>query len=414
MKYDLKFASRFFVLLLGLPLSFNTMAAMSASVGGGAVLMQDLNNAQRLNNTQRLNNASGTQNVVTVAVAVAVPAKSMPLTTAADFANGSMRGFNMVNYGQDVSDRYKDSDFSALSATKANLVRTSIILTRCGGCNSYTFPEATLTRVEHMLQAGEKYGFKVVVVLAIPHAPGEAAEKAYWTDDYLQRSIAQTWQGIASRLKSYPALAAYDVINEPVPPQNQSKIMQQQVWHNLAVYLGTAIRNTDPSHVLIFESAPWASAGNFNNFQTLPFANIVYSFHFYYPYWYNMQGTSDDAPYGVVYPNAKLNKQVLSLALQPVRDFVKKIGGAPVYVGEFGAVRWSPGVTAYLKDVIDLFEAEKWSWTYYTYHGDLVFDAEVPNNASRSIKGPDLIKLRNPKTPSMNMINSYFSHNTMH
>ncbi len=402
MKFDLKFASRFSVLLLGLPLSFNTMAAMSANVGGPAVLIQDLNNAQRLHNT------SQTQNTAPA------PAKSMPLTTAADFSNGTMRGFNTGNINLDGSDNYVESDFADLASMKVNLVRTAIDLKRCKGCSSFDSPDIALARVEHILQEGQSRGFKVVVVLAIPYAPGETTEKAYWKDDALRASIVTTWQKIATKLKSYPALAAYDLLNEPVPPDVGTKNMQQQVWIDFAKTLVRSIRSVDPDHVIIFEPAPWASADDFRNMQPLPFTNIVYSFHFYYPYPFTMQGLNADAPLGVMYPNANLNKASLSKGLEQVRDFVKRTN-APVYVGEFGALRWAPNDSTYryLKDVTELFEAEKWSWTFYSYRGYHGFDAEVPYNASRGITFKEERGARVAHTNSIDLLRSYFSYNKL-
>ena len=40
-----------------------------------------------------------------------------------------------------------------------------------------------------------------------------------------------------------------------------------------------------------------------------------------------------------------------------------------MYVGEFSAIRWAPGDSAYnyLRDVIELFEEYGWDWSYHAF-----------------------------------------------
>jgi hypothetical protein len=54
--------------------------------------------------------------------------------------------------------------------------------------------------------------------------------------------------------------------------------------------------------------------------------------------------------------------------LQPVIDFQRDYG-VPIYIGEFSAIRWAPdnGAQRYLKDVIEIFEENNWSWAYHAF-----------------------------------------------
>jgi len=40
-----------------------------------------------------------------------------------------------------------------------------------------------------------------------------------------------------------------------------------------------------------------------------------------------------------------------------------------MYIGEFSAIRWAPDGSAYryLKDLIDVFEAHGWDWSYHAF-----------------------------------------------
>jgi endoglucanase len=62
------------------------------------------------------------------------------------------------------------------------------------------------------------------------------------------------------------------------------------------------------------------------------------------------------------------DKAKLEQALQPVVDFQKK-HGVHIYIGEFSAIRWAPDNSAYryLKDVIDIYEANGWDWSYHAF-----------------------------------------------
>jgi hypothetical protein len=62
------------------------------------------------------------------------------------------------------------------------------------------------------------------------------------------------------------------------------------------------------------------------------------------------------------------DKAQVQRALQPVVDFQKRYN-VHIFVGEFSAIRWAPDGSAcrYLTDLIDVFEANGWDWTYHAF-----------------------------------------------
>ena len=50
----------------------------------------------------------------------------------------------------------------------------------------------------------------------------------------------------------------------------------------------------------------------------------------------------------------------------------------PVYVGEFSAVRWAPGNSAYryLRDCIRIYERYGWDWAYHAWRESHVWSVE--------------------------------------
>ncbi len=335
----------------------------------------------------------------------------LPLQSS-DFSKGKLRGFTLGNKPNNGGTTYSESDFFNLGTMKVNLTRVFLHLTRCKDCTSYSFPEEEVAYVQSILNEGEHYGFKVVVALEPMPA---YANSDYWKDKDLCNSIAQMWQSIASKLKPYPALAAYDLLNEPVPPHGitdgLTPAMQTQMWRDFAIKLITSIRAVDPEHVVIFEPAPWAFPSAFKDLALLPFSNIVYSFHLYAPHEFTHQGLPG-VPYGLDYPGNGWDKTKLSAAVEPVRDFVRRTSAA-IYVGEFSATRWAPNDSAsrYLNDAIALFEAEKWSWTYLGYRGYQGWDAEIPYDKPRELFKGIVPEARAPHTPSIDILREAFSRN---
>ena len=98
---------------------------------------------------------------------------------------------------------------------------------------------------------------------------------------------------------------------------------------------------------------------------------MIYQVHMYVPGEFTHQGVYGSST-GVRYPGkigaTEWNKEQLRKVLQPVREF-QLAYNVHIYVGEFSAIRWAPGDSAYryLKDCIELFEEYGWDWTYHAY-----------------------------------------------
>jgi hypothetical protein len=79
------------------------------------------------------------------------------------------------------------------------------------------------------------------------------------------------------------------------------------------------------------------------------------------------------------------DKARLEAAMKPAIEF-QKTYGVHIYVGEFSAVRWAPDDSAcrYLKDLIELFEAHDWDWTYHAFREADCWSVEYgPDRADR-------------------------------
>jgi hypothetical protein len=62
------------------------------------------------------------------------------------------------------------------------------------------------------------------------------------------------------------------------------------------------------------------------------------------------------------------DKKQLENVLKDADEFQKR-WNVPIYVGEFSVIRWAPKESGarWLQDVVDLFEARNWSWSYHAF-----------------------------------------------
>lgn len=259
----------------------------------------------------------------------------------------------------------------------ANLVRWQLI--RSGlpanetGYTSYDqWLDGELARLDRGLGWAAKMGVKVVVDLHSP--PGgkrtaggyQAAIGSIWTDPGAQAKFIAVWRKIAARYQGDQRIWGYDLVNEP----DDTNVAEGcDDWQTLALRAGQAIREIDPNSTLIVEPPSWGSPQGFAGFQPVPLTNIVYSFHMYNPHEFTHQGVfgpSEPITYPGRIAGALCDKAALEKSVGPAIDFARRYR-VHLYVGEFSAIRWAPGAEKYLDDLIRIFEAHGWDWSYHAF-----------------------------------------------
>jgi endoglucanase len=112
-----------------------------------------------------------------------------------------------------------------------------------------------------------------------------------WSDPRLQQQNADLWRVIAARYKDEPAIAAYDLLNEPVTTDATG-----EQWKVLARQMVAAVRSEDPNHLLVVGgiygvNGRYGTTGVEQHF-LVDDNNVVYDFHFYEPIKYTHQYAS--------------------------------------------------------------------------------------------------------------------------
>ena len=229
--------------------------------------------------------------------------------------------------------------------------------------------DSLLPEIDKGVDLCEKYGLLVLLDLHTP--PGGRIEGGVcplFTDRQCQDKLVEVWQRLARRYKGRACIWAYDLLNEPVePPAGQGTV----TWPELFARVTHAIREIEPGKPVVFEPSPWGNPEGFDSITPLDLDGVIYSFHMYLPHQFTHQSLYGN-PSGISYPGQVegryWDKEALREAMRPAIDFQKEFN-VQIYVGEFSAIRWAPGESAYnyLRDCIELFEEYGWDWAYHAY-----------------------------------------------
>lgn len=186
------------------------------------------------------------------------------------------------------------------------------------------------------------------------HSDNPQRRAHLWGNRHYEERTVALWQMLARRYAGEPAVAGYNLINEPDA---------EEVGHLNRLYreLTAAIRAVDPDHIIFLEGNRTSQ-----EFETLdpPFDdNTVYSSH-------NYVEATFAAPYpgligGERYDRARLEQDYRTRASFMLRH------GVPSWVGEFGSVYGDSALTAshlrVVDDMIAIIEAHGHHWTHWTY-----------------------------------------------
>jgi hypothetical protein len=93
-----------------------------------------------------------------------------------------------------------------------------------------------------------------------------------WKDPNARIKTVELWRQIAMHYANEPAVAGYDLLNEPIPAPKDSLV-------SMYGRIISAIRKVDPNHLVILEGANFAK--DFSVFKKLPDNNMMFSFHIY-------------------------------------------------------------------------------------------------------------------------------------
>lgn len=223
------------------------------------------------------------------------------------------------------------------------------------------------------------------------------------------------WSEIAKRYANRgTVIAGYDLINESKIKYDEDSHSLNN-WNTLIKDLTMEIRNYDLTHTIIIEPP---SGFDTNGHHIDPFSafnyldppiddNVVYSPHLYKPGQFTHQGVSGRNKI-VKYPGKigriYWDKQALEDLMKPALDYQRKYN-VPIFIGEFSAVRWAgQDGNNYIKDSIEIFEKNSWSWAYHAWRESHFWDAEITGTNKTDRK-------RSESAPRITLLKSFYKLN---
>jgi aryl-phospho-beta-D-glucosidase BglC (GH1 family)/regulation of enolase protein 1 (concanavalin A-like superfamily) len=182
---------------------------------------------------------------------------------------------------------FTEADLDRIQALGLNVLRVPFSY-RCVFDSSWGWRSDAFTHLDWVVEESARRG--IHVILDLHGTPGGASPwqssgieggGALWTNSFYRDRSVELWGRIAEHFAGHPYVAAYDLINEPVPPSHAA------MW-SLYDRMYDAVRAVDPHHVVMMEGGGGAGVGGtYWTLDTLPspssqgWSNVAYQTHAY-------------------------------------------------------------------------------------------------------------------------------------
>lgn len=255
---------------------------------------------------------------------------------------------------------------------------------------------ATLRKVLDHAQAA---GLKVVVTpLELPGARwvqlnnGQFDDRL-WSDARFAPQAAAFWRDLSAALEDHPAIAAYNLVNEPVPERSgglaeHSSGDTMKAWYEKmrgtprdlpALYerMVAAVRESDPLTPIMLDAGFYGAADGFHYWPgPLKDARLLYAYHMYEP-WAATSSANMKRKQPRRYPGvapfgegeSHWDAARVAAYLQQPLDWAR-VHGVPVsrmVASEFGCMRRWVDCPRYLEDVLTALEEDGVHWAFYSF-----------------------------------------------
>ncbi len=203
-----------------------------------------------------------------------------------------------VNFGNDIwqvrsqpsTTHHDATDYGRVAAMNMNVVRFAMTYTLFeDDAEPYVYRQTGWSWLDQNIAWARSHGIYLILSMVIPQGGYQSVGTGedLWNVPENQHRMTALWRAIADRYKAEPAVAAYELLNEPF-------VVERDQWQNLASGLARSIREVDRNHLLIVErtnavrgqGGSWAESGFF----LIDDPNTMYTFHVYRPIEYTHQG----------------------------------------------------------------------------------------------------------------------------
>ena len=211
--------------------------------------------------------------------------------------NGQEVWLRGVSFGNEVwhdteipTSHHNEADFRRVREMGMNAIRFYLnYRTFEDDAEPYVYKDSGWSWLDRNVAWAREHGVYLILNMHVPQGGFQSlgGGGALWEVEENQDRFAALWKAIAERYRDEPAIAGYDLLNEPYVTREKAQ------WETLAQRLVDEIRTVDDQHIIFVERLN-AIAGDWgndeqNNFFLVDDQNIVYEFHFYTPFAFTHQ-----------------------------------------------------------------------------------------------------------------------------
>jgi glucan 1,3-beta-glucosidase len=175
---------------------------------------------------------------------------------------------------------------------------------------------------------------------------GERERNELWSSRANQQRTVKLWQAIAKRYKGRTAIAAFDLLNEPMGAPDAKPMLAFQFQ------LLRAVRDIDPQRLVIIEDG-YKGIERFVPVAAKDRSGLIYSVHVY--------PTLTEPQPSPTHHERYFSERMPKMLKEQARF------GQPLYIGEWNVVQESAGGAPMLKKHVDAMGRAGWSWSLWIY-----------------------------------------------
>ncbi len=233
------------------------------------------------------------------------------------------------------------------------------------------------------------------IILDVHFLPGadfnNGGDGRAFVDPVMQDKVVQIWRDIAARFANEPADLRFEIINEPVAPENkQLNVLNKKVL--------AAIRETNPTRMVYVTSNRWSMFSTIEDMEVPEDPNIAITVHYYEPAVFTHQNAPwvftrtgvEPIPFPGKVPDltpffnpgdyrlADSGKvytveQDVDAAFAKLAQWIEKnAAGREVLLGEFGVYKAADDASMrnWIKAVTAACRRHNMAWCYWGYRSD--------------------------------------------
>jgi endoglucanase len=247
-----------------------------------------------------------------------------------------------------------------------------------------TCQEAGLAWLDRAIAMAEAAGLHLILDMhgvpggqSIDHPTGRVGQNRLWSDPDCVRRTAALWRAIAHRYRDRPAVAGYDLINEPYSDMKTDVRPQLKPIFE-AIY--RAIREVDDRHIVFAPAPLWGGHGCYGDPHEQGWTNVAFTEH-HYPGLFGSPATRET--------HAAFIRRTL-----PAKQAELEAVNTPLLVGEWNPIFERLGGGDLARRYFDEYARRGWAatiWSYKLLHreGGVIDDNWYLVSNARPLELPD-------------------------